>query len=56
MNKRLKAKLEKRQALFKSQTEHRAIGKTIRLAASRQGAQSNTHRLTTRDYNKEVLF
>ncbi|WP_187442147.1 hypothetical protein [Sutcliffiella horikoshii] len=49
MNKRLKAKLEKRQALFKSQTEHRAIGKTERLAASRQGAKSNTHRLTTRE-------
>ncbi len=55
VNKRLKAKLEKRQALFKSQTDHRAIGKTIRLATSRQGAQSNTHRLTTRDYSKEVL-
>ncbi|MGD6780401.1 MULTISPECIES: hypothetical protein [Bacillaceae] len=55
MNKRLKDKLEKRQALFKSQTEHRAKGKTIRLAASRQGAQINTHQLTTRDYSKEVL-
>lgn len=55
VKKRLKNKLEKRQALFRSQTEHRAKGKTIRLAASRQGAQSNTHQLTTRDYTKEVL-
>ncbi|WP_230501605.1 hypothetical protein [Sutcliffiella rhizosphaerae] len=44
MKKRLKAKLEKRQALFKSQAKHRAIGHTNRLVASRQRTQSNTHR------------
>ncbi|WP_237663946.1 MULTISPECIES: hypothetical protein [Sutcliffiella] len=49
MKKRLKAKLEKRQALFKSQSEHRAIGHTNRLVASRQRAQSNTHRPTPKE-------
>ncbi len=49
VKKRLKAKLEKRQALFKSQSEHRAIGHTNRLVASRQRAESNTHRPTPKE-------
>jgi hypothetical protein len=49
VKKRLKKKLEKRQALFKSHSEHRAIGHTNRLVAARQRAQSNTHRTEARE-------
>ncbi|QFT88208.1 hypothetical protein FIU87_06110 [Bacillus sp. THAF10] len=43
MKKRSKAKIEKRMALFKSQTKHREIGQTIRLSASRHSALIHTH-------------
>lgn len=44
MKKRLKKKLDKRLALFKENTDNRAIGHTQRLVAARQRTQSNTHR------------
>ncbi|MBM7620829.1 hypothetical protein JOC95_002684 [Bacillus tianshenii] len=49
MKRRLKKKLEKRQALFKSHAEHRAIGHTQRLVNAHQRTQNNTHKATARE-------
>ncbi|WP_169865088.1 hypothetical protein [Sutcliffiella halmapala] len=49
MKKRLKKKLERRQALFKSQAEHRAIGHTTRLVAAHQRSKHNTHKAISKE-------
>lgn len=49
VKKRLKKKLENRQALFKSNAEHRAIGHTQRLIHAHQKTQSNTHKAAARE-------